>query len=350
MVQGTIMERYRFFLNFAAPKAGDIAEDVLLGVRNAWVEVPVIGDALQVRVGKTYRRFGLYNEILDATPTFIGIEPPELFDDDHLMLTRTTNLMVHGSWQPLDQAYVRWSLTTGNDERAGFAVPVGGDLRVQLFQMLVLGSSAYWSGGDAGPTRSVGDGSPKGGVANWMASDNFGVVGGYAQLETHGLLVQAEGWVAPHQAVRDRDAVLLLADANLNTTQRERFFVDGDPAKGVADVNVNYLVATAYGRVGYDVRIGEDMSIIPYGQVDWYSNPESVQQKSFGGDGDEAGLADDGVFYKLTAGAVVRPTPPIALKVDSSVHILNVNGALDYYPELRVSLSYLWELPSISMQ
>jgi hypothetical protein len=96
MVQGTVLERYRYFLNLAAPKAGEIGDDVLIGVRNAWVEAPLVGDALQVRLGKTYRRFGLYNEILDATPTFIGIEPPELFDADHLMLTRTTNLMLSG--------------------------------------------------------------------------------------------------------------------------------------------------------------------------------------------------------------------------------------------------------------
>jgi hypothetical protein len=29
-------------------------------------------------------------------PNVIGIEPPEILDSDHLMVTRTTNFMVHG--------------------------------------------------------------------------------------------------------------------------------------------------------------------------------------------------------------------------------------------------------------
>ena len=72
-------------------------DDEPLSVRNAWVEVPIYRDRVLLRVGKTYRRFGLYNEILDAVPTFIGIEPPELFDKDHLIVTRTTNVMLHGT-------------------------------------------------------------------------------------------------------------------------------------------------------------------------------------------------------------------------------------------------------------
>lgn len=349
MVQGTIMERYRFFLNLAANKAADPIDDALLGVRNAWLEVPVLGDALQVRLGKTYRRFGLYNEILDATPTFIGIEPPELFDNDHLMLTRTTNFMLHGTLQPADIATVRWALTTGNDERDGLSIPIGADLRVELASMLTLGTSFYWTGGDAVPGRDLGDGSPRGGVVNWMEKDNYTVFGGFAQLQTSGLLVQAEGWVAPHSAVRNADAVLALADDNLNATQRARYFVNGDPSQGVTDVNVDYLVATAYGRIGYELNVGT-VQVIPYGQFDWYSNPETIQEKDDGGDGDEAGLSDDGQFYKFTGGLVLRPAPPIALKIDGSAHVFSVNGAAAWYPEARVSFSYLWELPSVSMQ
>jgi hypothetical protein len=333
----------------SANKAADPIDDALLGVRNAWLEVPLVGDALQVRLGKTYRRFGLYNEILDATPTFIGIEPPELFDNDHLMLTRTTNFMVHGTLQPADFATVKWALTTGNDERAGLSIPVGGDLRVELASMLTLGTSFYWSGGDAVPGRGIGDGSPRGGVVNWMEKDNYGVFGGFAQLQTNGLLVQAEGWVAPHSAVRDEASVLALADAGLNATQRARYFVNGDPSQGVTDLNVDYLVATAYGRIGYELQVGT-VQVIPYGQFDWYSNPETILEKDFGGDGDEAGLADDGQFYKFTGGLVLRPAPPIALKLDGSAHVMSINGAAAWYPEARVSFSYLWELPSVSMQ
>lgn len=43
MVQGTILGKYRFFLNLAAPGSGSIGSDELLGVRNAWVEAPIPG-------------------------------------------------------------------------------------------------------------------------------------------------------------------------------------------------------------------------------------------------------------------------------------------------------------------
>jgi hypothetical protein len=99
-------------LNLAAPGSGSKVEDLSLLVRNAWVEAPLIDGSLILRAGKLYRRFGLSNEILDATPTFIGIEAPELFDEDHLLLTRTTNLMLHGSLG-FDSGVVNYALTTG---------------------------------------------------------------------------------------------------------------------------------------------------------------------------------------------------------------------------------------------
>ena len=51
---------------------------------------------LKLRTGKLYRPFGLYNELLDAVPTYLGMEPPELFDKDHLMLPRYGKIMLHG--------------------------------------------------------------------------------------------------------------------------------------------------------------------------------------------------------------------------------------------------------------
>ena len=163
MVQGTLHGRYRYFLNLASPGSGSPADDEPVVVRNAWVEAPIVGQKLVVRAGKTYRRFGLYNEILDAVPTFIGIEPPELFDKDHLMLTRTTNLMVHGSYGLGGSTYLNLSATTGNDESIG-GVPLGADAHVKGATYRV-GSSFYTTGGAAGPTRAVGEGSPRGGVA-----------------------------------------------------------------------------------------------------------------------------------------------------------------------------------------
>jgi len=261
MVQGSVHSRYRYFLNLAAPGAGGVTGDEPISIRNAWVEAPLYGRYAQIRAGKTYRRFGLYNEQLDAVPTFIGIEPPELFDKDHLMLTRTTNLMVHGS-VPIKGSTLHYSASTGNDERAGNAVPLGADVHVDFGTSFKLGTSFYTSGGAAEPSRAVGEGSPRGGVANWMAEDRYTVVGGYAQLITGTTTVQAEFWRADHNAVRDADAVAQLADGGLNPRQLQRFFVKGDPSQGVADLAVQYAVQTAYVRAGHQFALGKQGSLV----------------------------------------------------------------------------------------
>lgn len=345
MVQGTLASRFRYFVNLAAPGAGSSSSDEGIGVRNAWVEMPIAGDYLQLRAGKTYRRFGLYNEILDATPTFLGIEPPELFDADHLLVTRTTNLMLHGQISS-GESTVSYALMTGNDERAANEIPIGFDLNWDWGAKIKLGTSFYTTAGDAAPTRGVGAGSPRGGVLNWMASDQYFVVGGYGQVNLDGFTLEAAFWHAPHKARRDPDAVLALQEAGLNARQRQRFGLSGDaPTASDVVTDVEYAVSAGYLRTGFgiDTKIGQ---ITPYAQIDFYTNEETIQNKRFGGD-NEAGLSDDGSFTKPTIGVVIRPDDAIALKVDGSTHIQKFNGETVQYPEVRVSLSYFWQLEGL---
>jgi hypothetical protein len=342
MVQGSIYDRYRFFLNLAGPGSGGNIDDEPITVRNAWVELPIITQYLNLRAGKTYRRFGLYNEILDAVPTFIGIEPPEIFDKDHLMLTRTTTFMVHGAVDT-GPFMLNYSVTSGNDERTNGAIPVGADVYADFPFGLRIGSSFYTTGGDAAPSRAVGDGTGRGGVINWMAKDQFYIFGGYVQLKFQGLILQSEYWRANHNAERDPDALALLAEAgSLNPAQMRRFFVNGDPEAGNR-IKAKYGIDAFYVRAGYEIALGSLASVTPYLQLDVYHNPEIVNDKSLGGD-NEAGLSDDGGFEKYTAGVVIRPVPQVALKIDGSGHRQKFNGKSEFYPEIRFSLSYLWEL------
>jgi hypothetical protein len=342
MVQASIYDKYRLFLNIAAPTSGSNLDDVAAVIRNAWVEAPLWSRYIIARAGKTYRRFGLYNEILDAVPTFIGIEAPELFDSDHLLLTRTTNLMLHGSVD-LKATVLNYSFTTGADERRGGSFPFGADLNLEFPFGLKLGSSLYTSGGDALPSRAVGDGPPKGGVINWMHSDRYNVFGGYAQLRRAGWIVQLEYWASLHDGTRDSDSMAqLAADGSLNPEQLQRFFVNGDPAQGDRP-QAKYTIHTGYLRAGYEFTIGQLSSITPYLQFDYYRNPETVKNKALGGD-HEAGLSDDGAFEKYTLGLVARPVSQVAAKLDASGHRQVFNGKSEFYPEVRFSISYLWEL------
>ena len=342
MLQGTVYSRYRYFVNLASPGAGSPAEDASLAVRNAWVELPLFREYFNFRIGKTYRRFGLYNELLDAIPTFIGIEPPEMFDDDHLLLTRTTNIMLHGTFTTFDSSF-SYALSTGTDEREGQEVPIGADLRYDFRNNFRLGTSYYTTNGDAIPSKQLGEGAPLGGVATWMDRDEFSVTGGYGQVTAGGFILQTEFWIARHKGERnpDRVAALMNSDPPLNPRQRERFGLN-DPENPMPVVPADYNVKTGYVRTGYTVPV-KTWTLTPYGQFDYYDNPEIIDDPANGGD-NEAGLTDDGKFYKTTLGLVIRPVSFIAIKLDGSTHTQEFNGETLTYPEFRSSFSFYWEL------
>ncbi len=346
MIQGTIGNRYRYFLNVAALGGGDPVESAAFELRNAWVEASLYGQALAVRAGKMYRRFGLYNEILDATPTFIGIKEPEILDEDHLMITRTTNLMLLGAYVR-DVHKVEYSVTTGRDEREHDQIPLGTDVNYSYEDALKVGVSYYDSMGKARPGVAVGQGSPKGGVADWMAEDRYRVVNAYVQVARGPWLAQLEYAVSRHRARRDPASTLLLADpsAHLSPIQYQRFFTDpfDDEQPGLADViqDARYTAHAAYFRLGYEISDGK---LMPYVQGDYFKNPEIVPLRAFGGDS-EAGYDDRGRFHKGTLGFMYRPISPIALKVEYGSHFFLKWGGVSYVaPELRASFSYLWEL------
>lgn len=337
MVKSTYKENYSAFLNLVSPGGEEVK------TRNAWVESRLQGEKLKFRIGKLYRPFGLYNEILDAVPTFMGIEPPELFDNDHLLLTRTTNSMIHGETE-FGADVLRYSLTTGNDEKSNKGLPIGADLRYTHFGNgfdVTLGSSYYTSGGKAEPSVDVGDGAPAGGVANWMKSSKYDVKGIFAEVNKSKLKVQAEYWISQHDDMRDGSKLQNFgSDSALNQRQLNRL-CNGN-CSTATDSKSKYNIETWYVRAGYSflTELGE---FLPYVQWDYYRNPETIAKKSLGGD-NEAGLSDDGSFNKQTLGLVYRPVPVAALKLDASNHAQKIDGKNTNYTELRFSYSYIWSL------
>ncbi len=325
------------------------ANDDFLEIRNAWGNFAV-SDEFQVRVGKMYRKFGLYNERLDQVPTFIGIEAPEMLDTDHLFLTRTTNLMVHGQFQNPRNVF-SYALMTDNSEGGPRknVIPLGWDVRYKSFvNSFIVGASGYTSG--LGSTKSVstvalGEGSPNGGILPWMEGDRFTVAGVFFEKQIGNVLIQSEYYNAAHNAQRDPHAVLaVIRDANINGTQRDRFLQSNadqpDDMLTPDDVRtqVKYNVQTWYLRLGYNIQTSAGQ-FVPYVFLDWMSHPEAIQSKTYGGD-DEAGLADDGKFWKPSAGVVFRPLPNVAIKLDGSYHIQQYNGKSVSYPELRLDFSF----------
>jgi hypothetical protein len=308
-------------------------------------------DAFQVKFGKIYREFGLFNAKLDEVPTYLGIEPPELFDGDHLILPRLTTFAIHGT-RKFDKNTVSWSLCTDNGENGPIedVLPLGWDVRANVGGKVLFGLSGYFSSITSGKVSSdigVGDGSPNGGVLPWMASDDYQVYGGFTEFQVDNFLVKGAYWYASHDAVRDPEAVLTLVNnADLSDRQRVRFLGDNAFATDIAaedvDINGDYNVTTGYVRVGY--RISTDYGpVTPYVFFDWMENKETIAQKTYGGD-NEAGISDDGSFQKWTVGATYKPIDKVAIKANSALHVQDFNGKKsESYAEVRFDISYLFK-------
>lgn len=337
MLQQRLGEQFRLFLNFN----GDGASTVQVGT--FWGEYAP-SSLVKLRLGRIYRKFGLYNEILSAVPTYYGIEPPELFDFDHLMVTRTTAFMVFGEVD-VGKGKFAYSLNTDNGEGGARLddVPMGWDVNYRI-PGFVIGTSGYYSGGPTSPDKAVGAGSPRSGVLPWMEEDEFHVLDAYTQLIKGALTLQTEFTYASHAAIRNPEAVLtVLSDGDVLPTQRERFLLNrsgADTAVGNVRTTVDYEVMAWYIRGGYSIFVGS-AEWAPYLQWDWYLNPETVQKKKVGGD-NEAGASDDGEFHKSTVGLIFRPLPQVACKLDQSFHFYTLDSQRVFYPEVRIDVSYIF--------
>lgn len=340
MVQHQFDPRFKAFINLNGANASTV------DVRNVWGEWTP-SNAFNVRVGKVYRKFGLYNEVLDAVPTYYGIEAPEAFDADHLLISRTTTAMVYG-FVRAGTGRLSYSVSTDNGEGRDITgtTPIGADVNYNFGRgSYTVGLSGYTSGGATNSDREIGEGSPKSGVLPWMSRDSFTVINAYSEAKVGAFTLQAEWAQAQHEAERDADAVVrVVNEAGINDAQRARFLLNPNGPVTASNVRLNgdHTVRTWYVRAGYSKETlrGE---VGPYLQWDWYSNPETIDAKRYGGDA-EAGVADDGVFNKGTAGVLYRPVPQVAFKVDASIHRYKFLGRTVSYPELRIDLSYAFGL------
>jgi hypothetical protein len=338
MMQYSNSERFRTFINLGAKDAENVE------VRNIWGEYKH-NPYLNLRLGKIYRRFGLYNEILDAVPTYMGIEPPELFDADHLILSRTTLAMVHGRMDVGEGSLsYAWMTDNGEGGPSDDAVPMGFDIRYELgFGDYIFGASGYVSNGDTTSDVDLGSGSPRSGVLPWMAADDFSIIGAYIEAHVGPWQLQAEYWHSTHDATRDPDAIVaVIQNADVNAAQLARFLTNpsGPVAAGNVNTNGDYDVSTWYLRGGYSIETPRG-EFVPYAQWDYYDNPETINNKDWGGDA-EAGLADDGKFSKGTLGIIYRPIQDVAFKFDASTHFQKFNGKDESYSEVRLDVSYIF--------
>lgn len=321
-------------------------------VRNAYGNLR-LSDRFQIRAGLMYRRFDLFNDKLDQAPTFLGIEAPELFDDDHLMVPRTTLFAIHGTLPVGDKYELSYMVDTDNGEGGATegVFPIGTDVRIKG-PSVVAALSTYVSnigGSKAPPGRELGEGAPPAGILPWMTGDRYVAVDGAIEYQRYPLVLQAALGMARHSAVRDPMKVLaVVTTGGINSRQRERF-LGGNAGKADTDLteadvvtDVDYTIVTGYIRLGYSFELPKG-TLTPYVHFDSMRHPEVIQNEDLGGD-DEAGFADNGAFYKYSLGAVYKPYNQVAIKLDGSAHVQTFNGKTEIYPEVRFDISFAFNL------
>ncbi len=336
-----LSEKFTVFFNLG--KSGNN-----LSIVNAWGNWKIT-DLFQIRVGKQYRRFGLFNERLDQVPTYLGIEPPELFDKDHLLLPRTSLISIHGEKNINRNNVIKYLVTTSNGESGpeSKVLPLGWDLRYRS-SFFMVGMSGYTSNiGSRGSqsTVSLGSGSPSAGILPWMDEDKYTVFGVFAETRKGNFGIKAAYFTANHKATRNAASIMTLVENDLlNASQISRKVNSGADLTALTEADINtdgdYTVNTWYIRVSYELNtvIGK---ITPYVFLDSYENLETIASKSFGGD-NEAGASDNGEFIKPSLGIVYRPIEKVAIKLDGSFHNYDFNGASESYPEIRLDFSYMF--------
>jgi len=346
MMQKNVTDKIKFFANLAGP--------VAVEVRNYWGEYS-FSDLLKIRIGKIYAPFDQFNELLDAAPTYLGMEPPEIYDKDHLMIPRTGKIMLHGGL-PIGSTFLKYAYMLNSDEKMlvsdGHQATISHnwDVKLSLFNdNLTVGQSGYLGNERNGTSVPLGSGSPDGGVLTWMKTDKYNALAFYMNAKVSNLSVQGGYSVANHNAIRDAASVVTIyQNTTLNEAQLRNFY-GTNPSGTFAESDVipeaKYKVSSFYIRIGYTIpkekapfQLAE---ISPYAFFERYSNPETIAKKTWGGD-NEAGVADDGVFYKPTIGIVFKPTYEMALKIDGSTHIQKIGGENVNYKEIRFELSYMF--------
>lgn len=347
MVRSTWDQGFTTFLNLSESSNASSGSSPTFIVRNAWGELPLPLSLGYLRVGKIYRPFSPYNERLDAVPTYLGVEPPEIFDTDHLFMSRFCDVMVHNSAN-LGPTFWSFAMTTnnpesrlknGNGDSMG-SFPLGWDVKMEMGNhKFMLGHSGFLSG-PTGPATALGSSAtggitpPEGGVAPWMKSDNYSAWGLFSEWNPGNWQFEGGVFEAHHRAVRNATAVNnMITNAGLLPDQLARY-------QAAPGGNVVYNIKTYYLRAGYSIftKAGE---FVPYAFWDAYKNPEIIGLKAFGGD-DEAGNFDGGKFTKDTVGLAYRPNPNVAIKVDHSFHFFKLLGRKTDYHEYRIDLSYFF--------
>jgi len=322
-----------------------------LELTNAWGNIK-IKEGLQLRLGKMYRRFDLFNERLDQTAAIIGIDPPEMYDPTQYILPIYSLAMLHGNL-PIKKSVFSYALMLNNGESGAEknVLPLGWDFRLKNDKFLV-GTSGYLSNIGTNfslPSVGFGKDTPEGAIRPWIQSEKYWVTGFYGEALLGNFSIKSGYYFSYHQAFRNPDKVLeVIQNVRLEKDHLKRFVGTANYQKPLAELSskdiivaTNYWVQTFYVRLAYNIYTPQGQ-FIPFLFADYIENSETIPDKNYGGSS-KMGLADDGAFFRPTVGLMYKPIDNVAFKSELSFYNAEILDKKLSYPELRFQVAYMFK-------
>lgn len=301
------------------------------------------------RLGKIYRRFGLYNEIRDAAPFYYGSELPEIVQLEHKIFDINTNFMFFGT-KDFGRKTLKYSLNFSliDNINEGNSFPFGVDIRYGKESNFIIGSSFYYSGTKAISDVKVGNGYSNNGVMPWMEYDQFTVTGLFLEYNLNEFIIQSEFTYSPHNAVRSPEKVLEMFDGvsklgnPLSNSQIQLFKIDNDKPMELSNIkkNINYNIISWYFKTSY--ILSSDYGIfIPFFNLEYYSNPEMIENVQFGGD-NESGISKEGIIKKFDFGSTYYPIQQVSIKLAFGLNQFEFNDENVLTTEYSLEVFYIF--------
>lgn len=301
------------------------------------------------KLGKIYRKFGHFNHIREASPFNYGIEIPESFQSNHLILDINTVFEFSGKAKLFSNnlSYTA-NFSFIDNINNGFSFPFGFDLRYQKSNAYTFGTSFYYSGSEAISDIGFNEGISKNGVLPWMTNDEFTVLDIFLEYKYQNFTLVGEWINSNHNSLRNGENVFEMSvnknDGRflINEKQIDRLKIN--KSKGFEPSNIrqvvdysieNYYVILTYNWVS---KIG---LVSPFIKAEKYSNPELIENINYGGD-NEVGRTDDGKISKYVLGLSFYPINEIALKLAAGIDSYNYNDDLHNVYNYKLEFFYIF--------
>jgi len=152
----SVFGRFKVFANIEFSNGYSTEHDIGdFQLYEAWAQY-TLSDALKLRGGIITTPFGVFNQTRDASPTFLGVLPPSVFDEGYEavdFMPQSSNFLLFGT-TPVGSIHMEYAVFVGNGEGVEEETSIdlndekdfGARIGAALSDNITLGISAWKSG------------------------------------------------------------------------------------------------------------------------------------------------------------------------------------------------------------